>query len=226
MPACKHAYNRGAEGHCHPVKRHAQTFSSKCPPFLDRLNGGCAARTRTASDTTAAHPRPVALRQTRARPKSSVWAHAQRLNLEPQSYDHHHKKRFADFQREAKAMKGGPSKDERQRKEQKRLEKEMAARAEALKQAASSSSSTSGAQPPPPPPPPPPTASGDVQPPAPPPPDAQPGGELPQGGGSLKIGFSMKPLSGGGKKPAGMVMKKPAGAAKRPAAMAFGDDSD
>lgn len=40
--------------------------------------------------------------------------------LSVQSYDHHHKKRFADFQKEAKAMKGAPSKDERQRKEQRR----------------------------------------------------------------------------------------------------------
>eukprot|EP00291_Cryptomonas_curvata_P012649 CAMPEP_0172186330 /NCGR_PEP_ID=MMETSP1050-20130122/20694_1 /TAXON_ID=233186 /ORGANISM="Cryptomonas curvata, Strain CCAP979/52" /LENGTH=302 /DNA_ID=CAMNT_0012860473 /DNA_START=86 /DNA_END=991 /DNA_ORIENTATION=- len=32
------------------------------------------------------------------------------------SYDHHHKKRFAEFQMQQKAMKGGPSKDERLKK--------------------------------------------------------------------------------------------------------------
>jgi hypothetical protein len=184
-----------------------------------------APRTRTASSTTATHHPGAGRTDIDSSPhqKFGVGACAKTEARSAQSYDHHHKKRFADFQKEAKAMKGGPSKDERQRKEQKRLEKEMAARAEALKQASSSSSSlTSAAQIPPPPPP----ASGDIQHPPPPPPDAHPGGELPQGGGSLKIGFSMKPLSGGGKKPSGMVMKKPAAAAKRPAAMAFGDDSD
>lgn len=82
-----------------------------------------------------------------------------------------------------------------------RAEKEMAARAEALRSSA------------PPPPPSPPDAL-----PPPPPPD---GGELPSGVGAVKIGFSMVKKS-----LAGAVVKKAAAPPKRPAAMAFGDDSD
>lgn len=134
------------------------------------------------------------------------------------SYDHHHKKRFMEFQKEQKAMKGGPTACERQKKEEKRMQKEMAARAAAL--LAAQRQRQEGVE-----------EGSEGQPPAPAPvvETSSDAAALPaEAIGTVKFSFGSKPKADAPKKIGmGMAVGKGRGAPPaRPQPMAFGDDSD